>query len=145
MSRKIAALISVSLIALFLFSGVPAANAQEEHMHVEIDIKPGSYPNAINIKNNGVVPVALFGSAVFDVHQVDLATVRLSRMDDHEGGAPVLLSAFKDVNGDGFIDLILQFETQAIGLQPGDTMACLHGMLMNGEHFCGHDSVKVIG
>ncbi len=33
---------------------------------VEIDIKPGSYPNSINLGNNGVIPVAILSSWEFD-------------------------------------------------------------------------------
>lgn len=45
---------------------------------VAIDIKPGSYPNSINLGSNGVVPVAIFGSATFDVGQIDYATINLA-------------------------------------------------------------------
>lgn len=30
---------------------------------VDIDIKPGSDPNSINLGSNGIVPVTIFGSA----------------------------------------------------------------------------------
>ena len=35
-------------------------------MIVAIDIKPGSYPNSINLKSNGKVPVAILSSPTFD-------------------------------------------------------------------------------
>jgi len=35
-------------------------------IEVEIDIKPGSDPNSINPNSNGVIPVAILGSAIFD-------------------------------------------------------------------------------
>ena len=42
---------------------------------VDIDIKPGSDPNSINTRSNGVVPVAILGSATFDVTTIDVTTL----------------------------------------------------------------------
>ena len=44
-------------------------------IEVDIDIKPGSDRNPINVKSNGVVPVAILGSDVFDVTTVDVTTL----------------------------------------------------------------------
>lgn len=44
---------------------------------VEIDIKPGSCPNPFNSKSRGSVPVAIVGTADFDVETVDPATICL--------------------------------------------------------------------
>jgi hypothetical protein len=42
-----------------------------------MDIKFCSNPNGFNCKNNGVVPVTIFGTADLDVSQIDLSTVKL--------------------------------------------------------------------
>ena len=36
---------------------------------VGIDIKPGSFPNSINLKGKGVIPVAILSTTTFDVLQ----------------------------------------------------------------------------
>lgn len=113
-------------------------------MHVLIDIKPGSDPNAINLRSHGVVPVALFGSPELEVSMVDLASVRFGPMHTHDAGAPVANYAFEDVNGDGLMDVVFKFYIQQTGLTTADTEACLHGMTTDGMHFCGHDMVKII-
>jgi hypothetical protein len=118
---------------------------ENDHLHVGVDIKPGSYPNAINLKSNGSVPVALLGSADFDVSSVDLATVKFGKMHEMDSGASALRSARQDINGDGFMDRVFHFTIKETGLEKSDTMACLHGMTLDGMHFCGHDSVKIIG
>ncbi len=92
---------------------------------VVVDIKPGSDVNPVNVKSRGVLPVALLGSEDFDVRTVDPASIRLA------GVAP-LRSAYEDVGApgeplpevteqrliayatDGFEDLTLKFDTQAI-------------------------------
>jgi len=149
--RKLIIPLFVTLIASLLFPGVQAAYAHEEHIHAHaaIDIKPGSDPNAVNIKNRGLIPVALLGSAIFEVENVDVSSVQFGSMCPHMHDevrvAHPLGYAFEDVNSDGYVDLLFQFDTQSVGLQPGDTEAHLHGALTDGSHFCGHDTVKVIG
>lgn len=47
-----------------------------------IDIKPGSCPNPLNVKDKGALPVAVLRSKDFDVFNIDPASIRL------EGVAP---------------------------------------------------------
>jgi len=39
-------------------------------LEVLVDIKPGSYPNPLNVKSKGVLPVAILGTTAFDVSDV---------------------------------------------------------------------------
>jgi hypothetical protein len=105
-----------------------------------LDIKPGSFPNSIKLTNNGVIPVALLGSATFDVTDVDWSTVAFAG-DTTEAHGKV---HYSDVNGDGFLDAVLHFETQETNLAPGDTEACLTGQLTNGVALVACDSVRPI-
>ncbi len=57
---------------------------------VAVDVKLGGCPNPINLKAKGVLPVAVLGSADFDVRPIDVATIRLN------GVAP-LRSSYGDV------------------------------------------------
>ena len=89
---------------------------------VDIDIKPGSFPNSINLKGKGSIPVAILGSAGFDATTVDASTATFG-----PGAATKVHknAHLEDVNGDGFIDMVLHFKTQDAGLSSGDTQACL--------------------
>jgi hypothetical protein len=91
-----------------------------------------------------LLPVALLGSPTFSVSLVDLATVKFGRMHALDSGAAPIRYASEDVNHDGFVDLVFHFKTSETGLLPTDTEACLHGMLQDGTHFCGHDSIKIV-
>lgn len=111
---------------------------------VTIDIKPGSFPNSINLGARGVVPVAILSSATFDALQVDPATVML-------GGAAVkrkphgrLMASAEDVDGDGLVDLVLHVPTEALQLGPTDTEAVLEGATFDGTPIHGVDSVRVV-
>jgi hypothetical protein len=113
-------------------------------LSVAIDIKPGSFPNTIQRRSHGRVPVALLGSTALSVLDVDLATVMFA-------GAPVttrqngsFMAGVEDVNGDGLDDLVLHFATDLLLLAPGDTTATLSGQLQNGTSIIGQDSVRVL-
>jgi hypothetical protein len=120
-----------------------------------IDIKPGSDPNSINLKSQGVIPVAVMTTSVADgdLWDFDATTVDRSTVAFGPGGAtpahdpdnekmPAL--HLQDVDGDGDTDLVLHFENQAAGLQAGDVQACLTGATLGGDPFIACDAVRVI-
>ena len=95
---------------------------------VDIDVKPGSCPNPLNLKSKGVLPVAVLGTAEFDVTTIDPGTIQLNRnCEGCVGVAPIRwsyedvatpfigeLCDCHDLNGDGYIDLTLKFDTQEL-------------------------------
>jgi hypothetical protein len=111
---------------------------------VSVDIKPGSFPNSINLTSSGKVPVAIYGTAAFDVMAVDPATVTLAgaRVTSKNGGG--LMASVQDVDGDGIPDLVLHFATQELVLSEGDTEAVLEGSTVDGGLFRGVDSVRIV-
>jgi hypothetical protein len=111
-------------------------------LSVAIDVKPGSFPNSINPRSMGKIPVAILTTDTFDGASVDPNTVRFGRNGAEAG--PVQ-SALEDVDGDGDIDMILHFNTQDIGIQCGDTSATLTGKSFGGQAIRGSDSVNTVG
>lgn len=106
---------------------------------VSIDIKPGSFPNSINLGSKGNVPVAILSSPAFDATTVDRNTVIFA------GASPLSIGQTpEDVNGDGLLDVVLHFKTQDLNLQPGDTEACLTGKTLAGQDIEGCDSVRIV-
>ncbi|MGH7303512.1 MAG: hypothetical protein ACRELZ_09495 [Candidatus Rokuibacteriota bacterium] len=111
---------------------------------VSIDIKPGSFPNSINLTSSGKVPVAIYGTAAFDVRAVDPATVTLAgaRVAAHKRGDP--MASLEDVDGDGIPDLVLHFSTVELVLSVEDTEAVLQGRTVDGRLLRGVDSVRIV-
>lgn len=91
-----------------------------------------------------MIRVAVFGSASFDVTAVDIGSVRFG-----PGEAPVVTlggrpkATYSDVSGDGMLDLLLLFNTQEIGISPGDIEVCLHGQTGGGA-FQGCDGIVTV-
>ena len=118
-----------------------------EPITVEIDIKPGSDPNSINLKSKGLVPVAILGSETFDVMAVDLTTLRFGpgEAEPFHDLTVVHMDHIKDANLDGFMDLVLHFKTQEVGLTSDSTEATLTGSTIDGTPIEGTDSVNIVG
>jgi len=108
---------------------------------VTIDIKPGSDPNPVNPRSNGVIPVAVMGSTDFDAMQVDFSTVTFGP----DGATPAHDGHVEDVNDDGFMDAVFHFRTQETGIICGDTEATLNGETFDETRFTGTDTIKTVG
>ena len=104
---------------------------------VEIDIKPGSDPNSINLKSKGVVPVAALTTEEFDASTVGPNTVAFA-------GAEPVRCTMEDVDGDGDTDLLLHFRTQDLDLDENSTEATLTGETTDGMPIEGTDSVNIV-
>jgi hypothetical protein len=118
-----------NLVTLFRLAGPPV-------VEVEIDIRPGSEQNPINLGSGGVVPVAILTTTEFDASTVDPDTVEFA-------GAGVVRSAMQDVDRDGDADLVLHFRIRDLDLNEGSDDATLTGSTYDGVSIEGTDRVKV--
>lgn len=118
------------------FVKVPAA------VLLALDIKPGSYPNSINPRSKGVIPVAILSSATFDATTIDPATVAFGPNGASESHGK---GHIEDVNGDFLDDLVLHFKTRETGIQCGDTEAAITGETFDGVPIQAEDSIRTVG
>lgn len=109
-------------------------------MIVDVDVKPGSEINRINVRSVGVIPVAVLTDPDFSADRIDLSTVTFGRAGTE---AIPVQSALDDVDLDGDMDMVMTFRTQDTGLQAGDNLARLVGVTLEGRPFEGSDSVIV--
>jgi hypothetical protein len=132
---------------------------------VDIDIKPTSCPNPLNVKSKGVLPIAILGADDFDVTAVDPDTVLL------EGVAPLrwaledVATPWDGISGDGYcedcwtegpdrsLDLTLKFDKQEVVAALGTVehedclLLTLTGNLkeeFGGTAISGEDVVRII-
>jgi hypothetical protein len=112
---------------------------------VNIDIKPGDETNCVNINDHGVIPVAILGSTDFDVAQVDPETCSLQGMSvKMVGKSDKLICDYTDLNGDGYIDLLLKIEDSDGNFVEGQTVATLTGTLLDGTPIEGTDTICIV-
>ena len=110
------------------------------------DIKPGSHPNSINPKSNGVIPAALLGSAEVNVGDVDLVSLELQDARPvHDLVDPsVYADHLQDVNLDGFVDLVSHYRVKDAEIWDGQT-EILHYSQIKGINFTCEDDIKTPG
>jgi hypothetical protein len=135
-------------------------------IEVAVDIRPGSCPNPLNCKSKGVLPVAILGTADFDVTTIDPVTVRLA------GAAPLrwdyedVATAYEPFTGkqdcnmdcnemgpDGYMDATLKFKTQEVVEALGEAVqdgACIVAQLTGnlregagGTEIVGEDVIRI--
>lgn len=137
-----------------------------------LDIKPGSCPNPLNRGSQGVLPVALCGAPGFDVRDVAISSLALSRADGtggsvgpHEGppGPHTVIDdvatpqaesgcACHELDEDGIDDVMMHFDTPgvvaALSLDdlPGGAFVelVLSGTLTDGTPFSASDCVRLV-
>jgi len=137
-----------------------------------LDIKPGSCPNPLNRNSHGVLPVAIVGSADFDVTQIDVDTLVLTRADGVGGGVTPLMgppgpgirvedvaTPFEgepcdchELGSDGIDDLSMKFNTETLVAElelddlPGGAMVELivSGALSDGTPFSAADCIRLV-
>ena len=128
-------------------------------IEVDVDIKPQSCPNPLNVKSKGKLPIAILGTSSFDVTEINLETITLAGVSHVNDGLEDVATPFNgdiedcddctEEGADGFVDLTLKFQTQdivtAIGdVDDGDCLTLtLEGELLDGTPIVGEDIVLI--
>jgi hypothetical protein len=133
---------------------------------VQINIKPGSDPNSINLDNSTVAVAVLTTEAgeyglplAFDATMIDPLSVRFGPADlvfDGLGGAAELHARghledsreLDETTRDGDTDMVLHFRANETGLDPTDTEACIYGNWIDDggavHAFFGCDAIRTV-
>jgi hypothetical protein len=117
---------------------------EKKQVEAVIDVKPGSYPNTINLGSNGTVPVAIFSTPTFDATTIDPLSVTLASAPIKFKGNGTAMYSFQDMNGDGLLDIVVHVNTQALQLTTSDQLANFIGYTSDQTEVIGSDSVRVI-
>jgi hypothetical protein len=145
--------LSLTIGATFLMVSWAAAQV----VAVEVDIKPMSCPNSLNVKGGGVLPVAILGTDDFDVTDVDTTTLQLEgvaalRTWFSDESTPVVdgeICECSEDSADGYLDLTAKFKKQDIvaalgAVSDGDVIVLtLTAMLQDGTAIMGEDCVLI--
>ncbi len=125
-----------------------------DFLSVGFDVMPGSAPSPVNLSGNGVIPVAILSSAVFDATAIDPATLRFG--DSVDPDAPVETRPngmypvhARDVNGDGLPDLVVHVGVSDLvangDLTEASTSLTVRGFLGDGcTNFLGEGALTIV-
>lgn len=134
-------------------------------IEASLDIKPTSCPNPQQVNRKGWLPVALVGSAGFDVSLVDVSTVVLKRSDGVGGSVSPSNHSYEDVatpfegelcdchelGADGTLDLSLKFDNTLVrsallldAVANGTALRLrVEGLLLDESPFFAEDCVRI--
>jgi hypothetical protein len=86
-----------------------------------IDLLPGNPDNTIDLASQRVIPVAILGSADFDINDLNPRTLKLRAVSQNlVGKSDKSLCHQQDINEDTFMDLLCDFKIIGFHITPGD-------------------------
>ena len=134
---------AIPALAAVMIVGIIAPASAGFLGNVEIDIRPGSAFNPINVNSKGLLPVAIFGSPNFDVSQIDRPNVDFDIFEVN-GSTLATRCNIDNVDGDGIDDMVCFFKIQDIEHKcMGDfPIGQIQGQLLDGTPFRGFDVVR---
>ncbi|UCC30878.1 MAG: FG-GAP repeat protein [Phycisphaerales bacterium] len=140
---------------------------------VMLDVRPRSCPNRVNPTSSGMVQMAITGSELLDVREIDIDSLMLTRADGVGGSVAPLtgppgpgvhvrdvatpftgeLCDCHDLAGDGIDDLVLKFSTREmvevleLDSQGGavELALTITGSLLDGAEFSASDCITLVG
>jgi DNA-binding beta-propeller fold protein YncE len=114
-------------------------------LEVAIDLRPGNQQNIVNLKSSGVVPVAIISSDIFDALTVKEETILLSGAAVRSPGkSNEYMCQERDVNMDGLIDLVCNFDNRDLRLKEGAEIVELKAETEDGSKIKGTDYVRIV-
>jgi hypothetical protein len=135
----------VQALADSIVSACVDCDFKPDVLDIAIDVKPGDAKKngCASIGGKGTIPVALLGSATFNVKEVRLDdSLRFGTLATrvHKGKPQC---SIERVNGDAYDDLVCHFDNSPADWQPGQASALLTGKLVNGVPIQGSQNICV--
>ena len=121
-------------------SGITAAQRTKQ---INIEVKPGVKQLApLNPRAQGKVPVAIMGAAGFDVSGIKQKSLTFGS-SGNENSLSKCQKRTRDINKDGYADLLCHFKNNVASFKSGDIEGILKGNTQSGQ-FEGRALIKVI-
>jgi hypothetical protein len=124
-NRLLAAMALLTSALCFVTSASEASShlpsTAERPGTMTIDLLPGNPENTINLISQRMIPIAILGSANFDVNDLNPRTLKLRAVSQNlVGKSDKSLCRQLDINEDSYMDLLCDFKTIGFHVEPGD-------------------------
>lgn len=111
---------------------------------INFEVKPGSEElTPLNPRSKGKIPVAILGAADFDVSTINQASLTFGS-SGNENSLASCQPVSRDINKDGYGDLLCHFNNAAAGFRSGDIEVKMKGQTMAKQAFEGQSLLKVV-
>lgn len=111
-----------------------------------VDIAPDDVSNVVDLRSPGWLPVAILSTIGFDATEIVPGSLRLAgatlQGDDRNPGN--VRTRVTDVDGDGRLDLWVEFRTDRLNFGGLDIVADVWGQTQRGVPFSGSDLVQIV-
>lgn len=120
-----------------------AAIPDEEPSAISVSVSViGAKKGKINLSNNRIVHLAVFGSEVFDVTGLNLETATFADLPPFRKGKDNAIKArYKDVNRDGYQDVVVDFKATSTAPEGGLIFLC---ETVDGDQVTGDSGVTAV-
>jgi len=103
-------------------------------------INPEGQSSVINPGSNRALRVAMLSSSEFDATQIDPNTVTIG-----PDKKPAKSNLQEDINGDGLIDMVFNFNVRDAGIKCGDSEVVVRGETVGGSVVLGSGAIRTAG
>jgi len=121
---------------------------RESGVEVDLDVKPGEVPNAVNLAGNGFLPVAVLSTPEFDATFLDLHTAVLGDPLLGQWVSPAR-SQFSDADNDQDLDAVFFFKltdlVAAGAINEGSEQLFFSGKTLDDKDAFGSDWIRIVG
>jgi len=108
---------------------------------IDIDIRPASTRNVIELSSRLPLPLAILSSATFNVRMINVATLKFGAVGDEDSLLGCSLAP--DINRDRRPDLVCLAAIRRTALAVGDVEGVITGATKSGSNFVGRDDLTV--
>jgi hypothetical protein len=109
---------------------------------VTMDIKPGDFPNTLNLRSRGVLPIAILTTDEFDATSIDPTSLRFGATGKEAAAVRTVLT---DIDNDGDTDLLVFFRIADTEIDCETLFTYISGVTVTGVSIAGTDSVTIVG
>lgn len=111
-------------------------------LQMDVDVKPRRRNNRVLPLRRVPLPLAILGSEEFDVRDIDEDSLRIGRGEANSIGRGAFRNAIhRDLNRDGYDDLLIWVDVREAAVAYGDTVLCVFGETNDGITIEGCDAI----